>query len=75
MGFFIVLGISQKRLLRVKSALSTDSPWRVDRNGKISDMRLLSKKYELSTLDLNDVDTIYDVICKNKINFDLWRQL
>lgn len=32
------------------------------------DMRLLSKKYELSTLDLNDVDTIYDVICKNKIN-------
>lgn len=37
------------------------------------DMRLLSKKYELSTLDLNDVDTIYDMICKNKINFDLWR--
>ena len=35
MGFFLVLGISQKGLLRVKSALSTDSPWRVDRIDKI----------------------------------------
>lgn len=31
------------------------------------DIRLLSKKYEVLTLDINDVDTIYDMSCKNEI--------
>lgn len=31
------------------------------------DIRLLSKKYEVRTLDINDVDTIYDMSCKNEI--------
>ncbi len=31
------------------------------------DISLLSKKYEVRTLDINDVDTIYDISCKNEI--------
>ena len=31
------------------------------------DIRLLSKKYEVRTLDIKDVDTIYDMSCKNVI--------
>ena len=31
------------------------------------DIRLLSKKYEVRPLDIKDVDTIYDMSCKNVI--------
>ena len=31
------------------------------------DIRLLSKKYEVRKLGINDVDTIYDMSCKNAI--------
>ena len=31
------------------------------------DIRLLSKKYKVRTLDRNDVDIIYDMSCKNEI--------
>lgn len=33
------------------------------------DIRLLSKKYEVRTLDINDLDIIYDMSCKNEIYY------
>lgn len=33
------------------------------------DIRLLSKKYEVRTLNINDVDIIYDMSCKNEIYY------
>lgn len=33
------------------------------------DIRLLSKKYAVRPLDINDVDTIYDMSCKNEIYY------
>ena len=33
------------------------------------DIRLLSKKYEVRVLDINDVDIIYDMSCKNEIYY------
>lgn len=33
------------------------------------DIRLLSKKYEVRTLNKNDVDIIYDMSCKNEIYY------
>ena len=32
-------------------------------------IRLLSKKYDVRALDLNDVDAIYDMSCKNEIYY------
>ena len=31
------------------------------------DIRLLSKKYKVRTLGIHDVDTIYEMCCKNEI--------
>ena len=31
------------------------------------DIRLLSKEYKVQTLSINDVDSIYDMSCENKI--------
>ena len=31
------------------------------------DIELLSKKYVVRRLDINDVDAVYDMSCKNKI--------
>lgn len=33
------------------------------------DIRSLSKKYQVRTLDRNDVDIIYDMSCKNEIYY------
>ena len=33
------------------------------------DIRSLSKKYDVRALDINDVDTIYDMSCKNEIYY------
>lgn len=34
------------------------------------DIKLLSKKYKVRTLGIDDVDTVYDMSCKNEIYYE-----